>query len=88
MTSGVNKIISSVNANTSNLGNQADTIANLQKLITTNTNTKNALVSQNVSLNNSLLSGGLTSEHETTIRTQIATNNNLITLLLYDFKNL
>ncbi len=81
LTSGVNKIISSVNANTSNLGNQADTIANLQKLITTNTNTKNALVSQNVSLNNSLLSGGLTSEHETTIRTQIATNNNLITLL-------
>ena len=81
LTSGVNKIISSINANTSNFTNQSDTIANLQKLITTNTNTKNALVSQNASLNSILNAGGLTAEQEATIRTQITTNTNLIALL-------
>ena len=81
LTSGVNKIISSINANTSNFTNQSDTIANLQKLITTNTNTKNALVLQNASLNSILNAGGLTAEQESTIRTQITTNTNLIALL-------
>lgn len=79
--SGVNQIISSINANTSSFTNQSDTIANLQKLITTNTNTKNALVSQNASLNNTLNAGSLTAEQEAPIRTQIATNTNLIALL-------
>ena len=70
-----------MNANTLDFTNQSDKIANLQKLITTNTNTKNALVSQNASLNNTLNAGGLTAEQEATIRTQISTNNNLIALL-------
>ena len=81
LTSGLNTIISSVNANTSNLGNQSAQIAQLQNLISANTSSRDALASQNASLNNSLSAGNLTPEQEATIRAQITTNTNLITLL-------
>lgn len=81
LTDGVNSMISNIGANSSGLSNQSTAIANLQNLIITNTSVRDNLISQNSSLNNKLSVGGLTSDEENTIRTQIASNNNLISLL-------
>lgn len=79
LSAGISTFMSSVNV--SDFTDQSTKIAELQQLITANTTVRDTLVSTNASLNNKLSLGGLTAEEETTIRTQIASNTNLISLL-------
>ena len=78
LSKGISTFMSSMDVST--LSSQTEQIASLQQLITTNTNVRDTLVSQNASLNSQLASGVLTTEQENTIRTQITANTSLITL--------
>ena len=76
---GISKFMSNIDIN--DFSDQSAKITELQQLISANTSVRDSLVSANVSLNSKLSIGSLTLEEETSIRTQIATNNSLIALL-------